>query len=896
MIMLTKEEAKDKLKQLIKDFSEGEKHWDSKPEEDIKYQFIEPLFEDVLGWNRKDISKEQRVLKGRADYILKNGNQEVLVVEAKKTNVHLSEEEGRQAVSYAYHRKIKFAVLTNFKHIRVYHALSNIKNIDHNLLKVNNTYFRLEYKEFLDKFDVLWLLSRESFENGEINKLLSSKDEKLNKPIDANILEDLLNIRKWLSTELKSKKNYLDQETIDEIVQTLIDRLIFIRSVEDRKLEPMNYFKSLEADVRQQQITKLQLFPYLLEKFEYFNKKYDSKLFEGGLIEREGSFSDDVLRKVILTLYFGSKNDQDRYLFDQIPGDLFGAIYEQYLGTILQGTEKRIKLDSKSGKRKKMGIYYTPSYIVDYIVKNTVGEYIKDKSIDETLKVNIVDPACGSGSFLIRAFDEVCNHIEELLKKGEKSKDYNLFKEYKGKLSFAEKVTILTNCIYGVDLDEKAVELARLNLMLKVLDDEGSETKSVKLPHLSNVKRGNSLIDDSKISNHAFKWEAQFLDVFKQGGFDVVIGNPPYGAKLSEIDKKYLDNNIIKDKSQDTANYFIAKTLKILKIKGILGFIVPKGISYVPSSKVIRDEIIKNKVNRLIDVSEAFGKEVQYEQLIFILTKDNANYESFISGFFAERNFTERISPRAVLSSDRLLMWINEDNFKVIKRVKDNSIILKDIADSRRGLGCNKYTSSKKQEFVCLKGQNVQRYYLEGLNYVSKDKIKQNYEWLLVPKIIAQEIVGRYGKPVFGNFRNVQLKAMIDLNNSLTLDTVVNIFNLKKRDMKFILACMNSKLISWFFHSYFYNMSQITIHFGNEYVRNVPIPKDINKKTEQRIVSLVDQMLQLQKKYHDSKTIGNEKERLKQQIDAIDYEIDQEVYKLYGLTKEEINIVEESLR
>src|SRR3989344_4265357 len=369
--MITKEEAKEKLKQLIKNFSDGEKYWDSKPEEDIKYQFIEPLFEDVLGWNRKEISKEQRVLKGRADYILKNGNQEVLVVEAKKTNVHLSEEEGRQAVSYAYHRKIKFAVLTNFKHIRVYHALSNIKRIDDNLLKVNKDYFRLEYKEFLDKFDVLWLLSRESFENGEINKLLSSKDEKLNKPIDANILEDLLNIRKWLSTELKSKKNYLDQETIDEIVQTLIDRLIFIRSVEDRKLEPMNYLRSLESDVRQQRI-KLQLFPYLLQEFRKFNKKYDSKLFEEGLVEKEGSFSDDVLRKVILTLYFGSKNDQDRYLFDQIPGDLFGAIYEQYLGTILQGTEKRVKLDSKSGKRKEMGIYYTPSYIVDYIVKNTV--------------------------------------------------------------------------------------------------------------------------------------------------------------------------------------------------------------------------------------------------------------------------------------------------------------------------------------------------------------------------------------------------------------------------------------------------------------------------------------------------------------------------------------------
>jgi len=417
-LMLTKEEAKEKVSKLVKEFSEIPKSsLDEMKEEQIKWLFIEPLLE-ALGWEKKEIEKEARVLKGRADYILKNDNSEVLVIEAKKTNVSLTSEEGRQAVSYAYHRKIKFSVLTNFKYVRVYHALSNIKDINKNLLKVNNDYFRLEFKEFIDKFDTLWLLSKESFEKGEINKLLSAKDERLNKPIDEKILNDLLNIRESLSKDIKSKKMYLTQEIIDETVQILIDRLIFIRSIEDRGLEPMNYLRSLESDVREQR-TKLQLFPYLIEKFEEFNTKYDSRLFEKGLLEKEGAFSDDVLRKVILTLYFGNENNQERYLFDQIPGDLFGSIYEQYLGTILAGTEKRVKLDSESGKRKKMGIYYTPSYIVDYIVKNTVQEYIKDKKIDEILNVKILDPACGSGSFITRAFIEVCNVIKQKLNEGE---------------------------------------------------------------------------------------------------------------------------------------------------------------------------------------------------------------------------------------------------------------------------------------------------------------------------------------------------------------------------------------------------------------------------------------------------------------------------------------------
>ncbi len=466
--MITKEEAKERVKQLVKEFSEIPKSYlDTMPEEDIKRLFITPLLE-ALGWNKFDILSESKVLKGRADYVLKIGNTGFLVVEAKKTNVSLAEEEGRQCVSYAYHSKIKFAVLTNFKRLRVYHALSNIKDIDKNLLKIQNAPFRLEFEEYLEKFDWLWLLSKESFQNGEINKLLSARDERINKPIDKKLLEDLLKVREWLSKELKSKRNDLDDGIIDEIIQILIDRFIFIRSVEDRGLEGSGFLLGLSQSVKKQEI-KLQMFPYLLEKFIYLNKKYDSKLFEPGLVEKEGAFSDEVLHKVIKSLYFGVEDNQSKYMFDQIPGDIFGNIYEQYLGTILAGTGKRVKLDSKSGKRKKMGIYYTPSYIVDYIVKNTVGEYIKDKKIDEILDVKIMDPACGSGSFLTRAFKEICSIIREKLNKGDEGSK-SLFKKPKEELkdlNLGQKIEILRNCIYGVDLDEKAVELARLNLLFK---------------------------------------------------------------------------------------------------------------------------------------------------------------------------------------------------------------------------------------------------------------------------------------------------------------------------------------------------------------------------------------------------------------------------------------------
>jgi predicted type IV restriction endonuclease len=447
--MLNKEEVKSKLKELVDRFASASKNKDyvnGQNEEWVKWNYIEPLLE-MLGWKKQDIEKEARILKGRADYILKVGNEELAVVEAKKVGTTLTEDEGRQAVSYAYHRNIKFAILTNFKEIRVYHALTNIKTIDKNLLKLKEgSYFRLNFDQFLDRLDELLLLSKDSFENKEINKLLSKKDERLAKPIDKSILEDLLQFREWLSKDLKKVRTQLTEPDIDEIVQILIDRLIFMRSVEDRGLEPKNFLLGMVGDFQAGRTDK-RLWELLKQQFKIFNKQYDSKLFEEGLLEKEGFFDEQTLTKVIKGLYFGTVDFQQRYQFDEIPGDLLGNIYEQYLGTILQGTEKRVKLEEKSGKRKKMGIYYTPSYIVDYIVKNTVGGYIKDKNIDEILDVKIVDPACGSGSFIVRAFQEVCAVIEKKLKAGEKAKSsqFQFYKE--NRLSLGQKASILTNCI-----------------------------------------------------------------------------------------------------------------------------------------------------------------------------------------------------------------------------------------------------------------------------------------------------------------------------------------------------------------------------------------------------------------------------------------------------------------
>ncbi len=503
------------------------------------------------------------------------------------------------------------------------------------MLKDNKGYLWIDCENFVEQFDRLWLLSKESFEKEEIDKLLENVDKKLIKPIGETILTDLLQYREWLSKDLKEKRTYLTEPQIDEIVQILIDRLIFMRSVEDRGLEEKEFLLKKMDDVQKGRTDK-NLWALLTIQFRIFDKEYNSKLFSEGLLEKEGFFDDKTLMKVVKGLYDGTQDHQERYMFDVIPIDLLGRIYEQYLGVVLRGREKRVKLDLLSGKRKSMGIYYTPSYIVKYIVKNTIGGYLKDKSIDEILNVKILDCACGSGSFLIEAFQEVCNAIENRLKKGEKSTKWSSFNSYNGRLSLGQKATILTNCIFGVDLDEKAVELAQLNLLLKVLEEETRETRRRVLPSMKeNIMNGNSLISDSHYDK-AFNWNAQFPSI-KEGGFDIVIGNPPYfnmQTMGSKIQKYFETSDEWKDYyrgQSDVLYYFYIRGLKLLKNNGMLGFITSRYWLENKWADKLRNFILENsKIKEIIDFKNSYVfEDANIHTLICILNKRKGIYLPF---------------------------------------------------------------------------------------------------------------------------------------------------------------------------------------------------------------------------------------------------------------------------
>ena len=518
----------------------------------------------ALGWTEKDWTKQEKIHRGqkqgRADYLFKLNDKVVFVLEVKKVGVQLEKEANRQVISYALSKRIPFAVSTNFEKLNIFCVEE--ENALTNKFRVFN-----EPESYISDIDILFFLSKESFEQNLILK--KAEDEgRLRKrvSIDKTLLDDLMNVRKLIANDIEETypSKYTSNEK-DEIVQRIIDRLIFIRRCEDTGINPNNI---VLTEVNHLPDNKA--YSKLKEIFSQYNNMFNSGLFainsdnDCDTIKIDGG----IIKKLMYHLY-ESKDKTYIYDFDWIDADVLGQVYEQYLGIILAQTKSgKAKLKEGQAHRKEQGIYYTPTYIVDYIVKNTVGELLKDKKVDIN-KIKILDPACGSGSFLIKAFD----YLSRSLSSTEEAKQHKI--DTQGNYSI--KTEILKDNIYGVDLDNKAVEITKLNLLLKAAE------KGRRLPEEVDVhiRHGNSLIDDETVAGlNAFKWVGDF----EEGSFDVVIGNPPYVKARDTKDaesRKYLEESgkyKTLYKMWDLYIAFIERGIRLLKPDGVFGMIIPDTI------------------------------------------------------------------------------------------------------------------------------------------------------------------------------------------------------------------------------------------------------------------------------------------------------------------------------
>jgi predicted type IV restriction endonuclease len=606
------------LNQLILKFKDGSQEYHSSgyKEAHLRQEFLDPFFE-ILGWdirnekNASEIYKEvifEESIKVSSsievpDYCFRLGGKRKFLVEAKKPNVKLADNStaAYQIRRYGWSANLPVSILTNFEEFAVYDCRIKPSKNDR-ATKARLLY--LTYEQYQDRWqEIQSLFARDVVMSGSLERLTDVQRKGIN-TVDNAFLKEIENWREQLAVAFSQSNPHITQRQLNFTVQITINRLIFLRIAEDRGIEPYGKLKDL--------LKQSDLYAELGNLFRYADDRYNSGLFHFKP-EKNRSDVDDLtlglkipnqpLQAIIEDLYYPNSP----YAFSIIPIEILGQVYEQFLGKVIRLTsDHQAIVEDKPEVKKAGGVYYTPTYIVDYIVEKTVHQWLIDKTPKQAEKLTILDPACGSGSFLIGVYQYLLNwYLTQYLNNVQKYRK-KIYQADNGeyRLTSDEKKKILLNNIYGVDIDPQAVETTKLSLLLKVLEGESDETitrqlnllQERALPDLdNNIKCGNSLISPEYCQSvqislldeeefyriNVFDWKESFPQVIKSGGFDIIVGNPPY-IRIQDLRQwAPIEANIYKDRYQSATKgsydiyvIFVEKSLQLLNYKGVLGLIL----------------------------------------------------------------------------------------------------------------------------------------------------------------------------------------------------------------------------------------------------------------------------------------------------------------------------------
>jgi type I restriction-modification system DNA methylase subunit len=873
-----------------------------------------------------------------------------------------------QAKGYAWNtRSVFFVILTDFEEFRFYDASRqpDERNADEGLL------LKLGCTEYVENAERLWDFSLERVAAGSLDALLPKirRAPHLRKQVDEVFLDEMTGWREELAKDIHKQNPALTAKQLNEVVQRLLDRIVFIRIAEDRHVIE----KRQLAEVVEEWEThggKFPIFDWLNALFHKINEDFNGEIFKPHLSE-EIQVDSEILARIIKRLY----PPKSPYRFDVIGVELLGSIYERYLGNTIRLTPKQVRVEEKPEVRKAGGVYYTPKYIVDYIVKNTVGKIIEGKSPKQIEKIRILDPACGSGSFLIGAFQYLIDyhtqwyleHPEQEVRHAHPSLDFmrEVRTESDGskRLSVYRKAKILRNNLFGVDIDPQAVEITMMSLYLKALEGEQSQLppKQHLLPELKyNIMCGNSLIgpdiydqavlfaEEERDRINAFDWSfvpvgasgarpgvgmpkgssdrtpslegraplgpTSIGQVMKDGGFDCVIGNPPYGALLTDAQTNYLRAKFQTATSElDTYGLFIEKAINLCRSSGRVSMIVPTGWYSGARFGPLRRHVAAFTdpsvfVNLPYDVFEAW-----VDTTVFVAVKRKQRLEwprhtdcPVILKTFPKRHKIERVTEfdeethGAEITSwfadgaDEFLTYADTATAALIMKIQGRGKPLKQYADVQRGVTPFILTEVPEHPHSrhAFDG-TVRRYSLEPGNerYVRFDgslaepKPERYFEG---PRILLRELISR-------QFRLQAVKVTDDFVTNKSMQSILPIAG--GPDLNYLLGCLNSSLMSW----YFLHRSNIAQRDDFPKIvlketRNLPIPpidlaKPADKARHDKMVALVDRMLEMNKKKHSGKLAPSELERLEREITSTDREIDELVYGLYGIAEQERTVI-----
>lgn len=991
-------------------------------------EFIQRILIDVLGYVGSSggqswtVAKNQPVGKGNVDVALGEFSADSARITAPfelkgaKTRDLDAIMPGRnktpaqQAWEYAMDAKgAQWVLVSNFRTIRLYaigYGRKDFETFDLSKLDDPAQYARFRL-----------LLSAENLLNGKTLALLK-ESERVDKDITNQLYEDYKALRARLIKTIGEDNP--DKEPLDVIgyAQTILDRILFIAFAEDKGLLPEDTIKkAYETKNPYNPQPVWDNFKGLFHAINTGNAALNIPGYNGGLFAADPEFDSLNISDELCESF----KQISEYDFDSdVSVNILGHIFEQSISDLeeLKAVAEGVKEenDEKESRRKKEGIFYTPAYITRYIAEQAVGSWLNDrkkelgfqklpvltdkdyesikviqsgkragkitynKNIEKHIKVweeykeilsniKVLDPACGSGAFLTEVFDYLKSEGEainsELARlKGEQT------------ALFRWDTHILANNIYGVDLNRESVEITKLSLWLKTAN------RREKLTYLEdNIKVGNSLIDDPKIAGElAFDWNKEFSDIMAAGGFDVVVGNPPYGASLSKEEKKHIRNHFKTTQYNfDTYISFFELSLSKMKDNAYLGFITPNTFLVTENSTKIREIlIVRNSLISLMEIFNVFPDAV-VEPIVAIIEKRPPIKEHVIKVITTPRgknDFSEKIANSKeayfklseIKENDSFFFNYRADECSksLARKLCENNKTFDDYFDIRAGtklyekgkgtppqtaqtLRDKPYTSFIQKDHswsVLIRGTDVQRYRISWQGeYVSYG------EWLAAPR--SRELF--YNPKIVIRRTDDKILASLDLDNMIGVNSV-HCAQLRQENnpenLKFYLGLLNSRLLNWLFQfNNFHMVGKPLAEVKVVFVTRLPVA-DANAEQKKQIASAVENILEHSRTIEENvsrflslmksefnierisrklddwyslefKDLVNEIEKIIKPrklslqektewmtyfeaekskamaiimlIEKTDLEIDQKVYELYGLTPNEIALVEESV-
>jgi hypothetical protein len=1021
--------APDSVLSLVERFREHRDEYLSAGynEATLRREFLEPMFK-ALGWDMDNTEASAEAYKQvvhedaikvsgstRApDYAFRLGGVRKFFVEAKKPSVDVKGDPSPayQLRRYAWSAKLPLSILTDFHEFAVYDCTAKPDPTDR---ATAGRILYLSCEEYAERWDeIAGLFSPDAIRKGAFDKYAASARKKGTSTVDDAFLKEIETWRDLLARNLALRNPDLTQRELNGAVQTTIDRIIFLRICEDRGIEDYGVLRGL--------LNGTCTYERLLAVFRAADERYNSGLFhfrsekdrpgEPDTLTPRLTIDDKALKEILDALYY----PKSPYEFSVLPADILGHVYEQFLGKVIRLTAgHHAVVEEKPEVKKAGGVYYTPTYIVDYIVKNTVGKLLDGMTPKEAGSLCVLDPACGSGSFLLGAYQLLLNwhqawyagHDPEKWARGRRPR---VFRGQDGewRLTTAERKRILLDCIYGVDIDPQAVEVTKLSLLLKVLEGEDTETlvkhlrlfRERALPDLGkNIQCGNSLIGSDFYDEHlidtlteeeryrinAFDWEAAFPEPMRAGGFDVVIGNPPYiriqaMKEWAPIEVEYYKTAYA---AASKGNYdiyvvFVEKGLSLLNPRGRLGFILPHKFFNAQYGEPLRRLIAEGRhLSEVVHFGDlqVFPGASTYTALL-LLERSGAdvyrvcrveNLESWRSGELA----SVAVIPSVKLGAEEWNLS-NAGDTPLLDRLLAIPTKLSDTTDRVfQGVitGADRvFLMTRLRDGVYLSSATRQEHSIEadlmrplckGSVHLRRYKAIMSDLFLLFPyevtegraTLIQQQTLqsvfpgawrylelnrealearerGKWRNPNWYAFSRSQNLGIMEQPKIMTPSIAAQAsFSLDQRGYLYfvgsgggggggygitlkralpagsefvLLGLLNSRLLDWVLKRLSSPFRGSYFAYSRQYIERLPIRivdcRDLGEgELCGQIGQAAERMIDLTVRTDAART-DHERENLQRQLEMTDRKIDRLVYELYGLTVDEIHIVEEAPR